>query len=147
MTLARSVLEFDVIGVGQILDRGLGPHFVGTLSVEKPARCGVSMVILVPDTTRLLMSTGSFAKPRLKRVQEDLDQDDTGQRQQHGCPGPQPAAPAPSGCGGRPRQSGLHSGDIGWVLYRIHRGSRGALDAKEASFYPQSRIMQPGDAL
>ena len=32
----------------------------GRWSVEKPARCGDSIVILVPETTRLLISTGSF---------------------------------------------------------------------------------------
>ena len=78
-------------------------------------------------------------QPPRERVPEDLDQDDTGQGQHHGRRDRHPQQPHhPAMAGGRGK-AGLHSGGIGWVLDRVHRGSKGRQDAGKASFYPQSQ--------
>src|SRR3954466_116725 len=58
--LARNALSSTWSGSVRSWIAALAHISYGRWSAEKPARCGDSIVILVPETTRLPMSTGSF---------------------------------------------------------------------------------------
>ena len=62
--LGVDVAQLDDVRLGQILRRGVGRQLIGARVAVKPDRRGCSMVILVPETTRSPISTGSLASMR-----------------------------------------------------------------------------------
>ena len=141
--------EFDVIGVGQILDRRLGPHFVGTLVGRETRKVRRFHGDLGAGHHEIADVDGQLASADRNGFTKTWISDDTGQRQHHGRRDRHPQHPHhPAMAGGRGK-AGLHSGDIGWVLYRVHRGSKGRQGTPRASKAHSTRnrrIMQPEHA-
>jgi len=73
-TLARNGPEIDVIRIGQILSRGFSPHsFIGPLIGRIAGQnAAISIVILVPETTRFPMSSGSLGQKHPERIERPI---------------------------------------------------------------------------
>ena len=86
--------------------------------------CGASIVILVPDTTRLPMSTGSFGMQHSERI-EDRYHNDRRHRQHHRRRHRDPQYPHHPAVARRDGKARLQAGVIGGILDVVHRGSNG----------------------
>ncbi|KTT91094.1 hypothetical protein NS44R_14825, partial [Mammaliicoccus sciuri] len=133
-------LQLDMVGIGDVLDRRLGPHFIGPAvggEAGDMRRFHRDLGARHHEVIHLDRQPGDdFAEGIVDRDEDDRSHRQSNHRGHRDAQDPHHAA-VPRGSG-KARPEARH---IGWILNRIHLSSRGAKCPYPSRSRPN---MQPG---
>ena len=115
--------EIDAVRIGQVLGRGFGPDFVGSLIRRVAGHMRQFHRDLGAGNHQVSDVDRQLRQQHAERI-IDRDKDDRRHRQDHGGRHRDTQHPHHPAVARRDRKAGIHSGLIGWVLNRIHHCSK-----------------------